>query len=66
MSAGVVSMCVVESDRLLVFLESCVAVKTAAAGLTLPGQLVAALYEMDQLASQLHEGAHVFHADRGA
>lgn len=64
MSAVKVSVCVVESDRLLVFLESCVAVKTAAAGLTLPGPLVAALYEMDQLASQLHEGAQVLAIER--
>lgn len=58
-----VSVCAVESDRLLVFLEAALAVKTAATGLTLPAPLVAALHELDQLASQLHEGAQVYLVD---
>lgn len=60
MSSPAVSMCAVESERLLAFGEAAAAVIAAANGLTLPATFVAALRELDQLGQQLHIGAVIY------
>lgn len=60
MSSPVVSMCAVESERLLAFGEAAQAVVQASTGRELPFVLVAAIAELDQLGKQLHIGATIY------
>lgn len=53
------SVCILESDRLLVFGQAAQAVVRAADGRRLPAELIAAIAELDRLGDQLHIGAAV-------